>query len=72
MELHDIKPTMRVAYVPLHAHGDIAHPDVERGTVSSVNQRFAFVKFDKYVSKFGWDGATSQSCDPDDLVAEEV
>jgi hypothetical protein len=68
MNLEDIKPQMRVAYVPTHAHGDINHPDAERGTVSSTNQRFAFVKFDKQLRKFGWNGTTSQSCDPADLV----
>lgn len=26
-----------VVYVPGHAHGDITHPDCERGSVSSVN-----------------------------------
>lgn len=39
----------------------------EAGTVSSVNDRYVFVRFDKHVQKFGWDGATSQSCDPNDL-----
>lgn len=59
---------MRVAYVPTHAHGDLTHPDVEVGKVSTWNTRFVFVRFDKSVAKFGWDGATSQSCDPADLV----
>lgn len=69
MTLTDIKPQMRVAYVPMHAHGDMKHKDVEHGTVSSKNHLYAFVKFDKQLSKFGWDGTTSQSCDPSDLVA---
>jgi hypothetical protein len=70
MNLADIAPRMRVAYVPTHAHGDINHQDVERGTVSSTNDKYAFVKFDKQLSKFGWDGTTSQSCKPEDLVRE--
>lgn len=69
MKLSDIKPQMRVRYVPGHAHGDISHPDCEWGTVSSVNDKYAFVKFDRQVSRLGWEGTTSQSCDPDDLVA---
>ena len=69
MNIADIKPKMRVAYVPGHARGDINHPDVEYGTVSSDNGKNVFVKFDKQLSKFGWDGTTSQSCSPASLVA---
>lgn len=60
------QPAMRVAYVPTHAQWDEAA--IERGTISSKNERFVFVKFDTHVSKFGWDGATAQACDPGDLV----
>lgn len=70
MKLEAIRPGMRVAYVPGHAHGDIAHPDVEHGTVSSTNNKYAFVRFDRQVAKFGWDGTTSQACDAEDLVAQ--
>ena len=69
MNIESIRPGTRVAYVPLHAHQDINHPDVERGTVSSHNGKNVFVKFDKQVARFGWAGTASQSCDPDDLVA---
>lgn len=58
-------------YVPLHAHGDVNHPDVEHGAVSSFNGHSVFVKFDKQVQKFGWDGTTSQACDPSDLQVEK-
>lgn len=57
----------RVCYVPNHANGDLAHPDCECGTVSSVNHKYVFVKFDKQVRKLGFDGTTSQSCDPSDI-----
>lgn len=70
MNLNEIQPKTRVAYVPTHAHGDLNHPDVEHGTVSSKNDHFAFVKFDKQLARFGWEGTTSQSCRPDDLVPE--
>ena len=63
MKLEEIQPQMRVIYVPGHAEGDIRHPDAEHGTVSSVNSMYAFVKFDKQLSRFGWEGTTSQSCD---------
>lgn len=72
MNLADIKPQMRVAYVPRHANGDPKHPDVELGTVSSVNSKFAFVKFDRQLHKFGWDGTTSQPCDPGGLQSVEA
>lgn len=67
MKLEELKSGMRVAYMPTHADGDLMHPDVEHGTVSSVNSKYAFVRFDKQVSKFGWEGTTSQSCQPSDL-----
>jgi len=63
MKIEEIKPQMRVAYVPMH------DPTAkEYGTVSSVNSKYAFVRFDAQVAKFGWDGTTSQSCNPNDLV----
>jgi len=58
----------RVAYVPMHAHGDLEHSDVEHGEVNTSNDLYVFVKFDKNVKDLGWDGATSQSCRPEDLV----
>jgi len=69
-KLEDIRERQRVAYVPLHANGDLKHPDVERGAVSSKNHVNVFVKFDKQVKKFGWEGTTAQACDPRDLVSE--
>lgn len=56
------KPGDRVIYIPNHANGDRAHPDCMRGTVSSTNDYFVFVRFDEHVARLGWDGATSQSC----------
>lgn len=67
----DFSPGERVVYVPTHAEGDLRHPDCEQGAVSSVNDHTVFVKFDQYVKKFGWDGATSQGCDPCDLVSAD-
>lgn len=67
MTAPDFISGMRVAYVPLHAGDDINHPDVEYGTVSSTNDKNVFVKFDRQLKKFGWQGTTSQSCDPESL-----
>ncbi len=49
-----------VLYVPIHAHGDTNHPNVERGVVSSIGARLVFVKFD---GQFG-----AKACEPRDLV----
>lgn len=59
---------IRVRYIPGHARGDFDHEDCEDGAVSSQNGYSVFVRFDKQVAKFGWDGATSQGCNPTDLV----
>ena len=67
MNLQDAKPNLRVIYVPSHAFGNLKHKHVEYGTISSINKKYVFVKFDKYLNKFGWDVTISQSCDPIDL-----
>lgn len=69
MLIDDVEEGMRVAYVPTHAGFNMSHEDVEHGTVSSKNAANVFVRFDKQVSKFGWEGTTSQSCNPETLVA---
>jgi hypothetical protein len=50
----------RVAYVPLHAEGDLTHKDVEQGFITSVNHLYIFVRFDNKV--------TPQACQPSSLV----
>ena len=49
-----------VRYVPYHAHGNLGHPDCERGIVSSVWSEYIHVRFgtDQY----------SKSCRSDQLV----
>ena len=64
----DFSGSQRVRYVPGVANGDPGHPACEDGRVSSQNGKYVFVKFDKQVGKLGWEGTTSQSCDPADLV----
>lgn len=68
MKADQFQPSMRVRYIPGVANGDPTHPDCEDGTVSSNNDKYVFVRFDRQVEKLGWSGATSKSCDPDDLV----
>jgi hypothetical protein len=70
---HSFKEGDRVIYVPNHAFGDRRHPDCEHGRISTINAfGTIFVRFDKSVAKFGWDGATGQSCYVETLVKEEV
>ena len=35
----------QVLYVPTHAYGNLMHPDVEAGFVTSVSVRFAFCRY---------------------------
>ena len=53
------QPGMRAVYVPRHANGNLQHPDVEQGIVTSVNNQWVFVRF-------GGD-ATPKACDARDL-----
>jgi hypothetical protein len=49
-----------VIYVPLHAHGDLTHPDVEHGVVTSTNSAGTiFVRFAGDIN--------SKGCDAEDL-----
>ena len=57
-----------VAYIPMHAHGEIEHPDVEVGIVSSVTDKMVFVKYFPALKRFGWEGTTSQATMPFDLI----
>lgn len=59
MELSEAKPKLRVAFLPYHARGDITHPDVEFGLISSWNHKYIFVKFG--------DRHNGVPCNPEDL-----
>jgi hypothetical protein len=58
----EFEPGRRVLYVPNHAHGDQGHPDVEAGTITSINPVFVFVRFGAETH--------SKACDPNTLVYE--
>lgn len=40
-----MKPLTQVAYIPTHAEGDITHPDVEFGFVTSLRKDAAFCRY---------------------------
>jgi hypothetical protein len=60
----DFTPEEHVRYVPNHAHGDPKHKDVEPGIVSSMNDKFVFVKY----IKRGILQETAAATDPGDLI----
>ena len=62
-----MKENDRVRYIPYYANGDTEHRDCETGTISGVNDSFVFVKFDKQVSRLGWEETTAQACYFDNL-----
>ena len=59
MMLEQWQPGMYALYVPREAQGNLSHPAVEKGIVTSVNSTYVFVRF-------GGD-AHSKACDPRDL-----
>jgi hypothetical protein len=64
MKAADFYPGDPVIYVPLHAHGDRAHPDCEHGVVTSQNGVYVFVRY----WKNGVLKSTSQATRPEDLM----
>ena len=68
MDLENTKIRQKVTYMPSHAMGDSSHPSCETGRVSSKNDTFIFVKFDRQVNEMGWAGTTAQACRPEDLA----
>lgn len=59
----DFKEHAPVIYVPNHARGDVNHPDVERGVVTSVNDTYVFVNFPP--------GSGSKACYPHNLLLDK-
>jgi hypothetical protein len=70
MKLSDFKKGMKVRYIPTHANGDTKHKDCENGVVSSVNDKYVFVKYDNLmcIMTNGDEPYTAQGTDPNDLV----
>lgn len=57
----------RVLYIPLHAAGDMNHPDIEKGVVTSYNSFNVFVRFDTQP-----EDAPGRSCDPEDVIFDDT
>jgi len=41
----ELKRGTQIIYIPPHAHGDLKHPDVETGFVTSVKEGLAFCRY---------------------------
>lgn len=67
VEISDFHHMDRVAYIPYHAENNINHPDTQWGYVSSTNDKFIFVKFDRYLQDSEWNDVTSHACSIDTL-----
>ena len=67
MNIKDIRPQMRVTYVPFSSTRDIQHKNAERGIVSAVSHTRVYMKFDKHLAKSSWDDVIARACDPDDI-----
>lgn len=59
-----------IIYVPMHAEGDINHPDCERGFVSSVKPGIVFCRF-FYPNGELRTTSCSEGCNPRDLVLDK-
>ena len=70
MKTSDFKKGMKVRYVPTHANGDTKHKDCENGVVSSVNDKWVFVKYNNLmcIMTTGDEPYTAQATDPTELV----
>ncbi len=70
MRLSEFKKGDKVKYIPTHAGNDPGHKDCECGVVSSVNEKFVFVKYnnDMCIMTTGDEPYTAQATSPEDLI----
>ena len=59
----------QIAYIPNHAFGDLAHPDVEYGFVTSTTEKVVFCRFYHHVRNLTLrTTANSEAVEPHNLV----
>lgn len=46
-EINDFRVGDKVIYIPSHAKGDLTHKDCEKGIVTSLGEKFVFVRYEK-------------------------
>lgn len=68
--MKDYKHGDKVRYIPNHANGDATNPDCQNGIVSSVNEKFVFVKYDNLmcIMTTGDEPYTAQATKRENLV----
>lgn len=68
----NLSTKQRVAYIPrsVRAKFDAGNPveGIEYGYVSSKNDHYTFVKFDKNLQNNSWNNVSGIACDPNDLI----
>jgi len=67
---HNFEHGDKVRYIPIHAEGNPRHKDCQNGVVSSINDKFVFVKYDNAmcIMTTGGEPYTAQATDPNDLI----
>ena len=60
----------QIAYIPMHAEGDIEHPDVEFGFVTSVRGSTAFCRYWRRGSVGELRTVANSECTPMDSLVE--
>jgi len=70
METIDFKKGMPVRHIPPHVNGDENHSDCENGIVSSINDKWVFVKYDNLCCNMvtGDEPYTAQATSPENLI----
>jgi hypothetical protein len=67
IEQQEFKKFLKVRYIPYHAKDNSSHENCEIGYVSSVNEYYVFVKFERIINNLKtWD-ITAQACNRQDL-----
>lgn len=70
MTTKDFQKGQLVTYIPNHANGDSSHKDCENGVVSSINDKFVFVKYNNKMCVMitGDEPYTAQATPPENLI----
>lgn len=75
MRIEEATPGTQVIYVPMHAKGDVNHPDCEEGFITSHNEHYVFCRFwSKYPGRENELRTTtcSEAVSPERLIKKET
>jgi len=76
-KIEELKRGTQIIYVPMHAKGDLDHPDCEEGFVTSARQVGPFGRawcrfWSKHDPSRLRTRSCSEGCNPDDLVIKDT